>query len=471
MKKFAFNAVAIAAGALVASSAFAGSISSPAVSVKYAVEALSPTVPTTITVPTIVYTMGVGRPTGNGFTVIATPSAGATFGTCVVPVPSNGNMGITLKRQSSTECAYDVQLVAGPSAVGDTITWTNQTFPTHPLATVGSTLAVSINLKDPGETSQVDNAGPVTRTLAQSVQSVNIYAVAVDNFTVADVNATGGPLTGFIAGTGGPIPDSTTQANAQLRMDNNSIGAVGADGTTQFDFTATTGTATLVLSGDNSGAQTNNFCFDLSNGGACSSNEWFTLTSNTSTRAGIPSTAFPAVGGVHFRPVLFNADGTTQLGTSRTFAVSGTVIPQVGSQQPFANTNGVNGTWWSWSANASQLMTPYFTTSSLFLSRVFFLNTGALPVGYTATCYSETGNAITYGAAKTGTLSANGQTAVNLKDVCSFSSASLTRGAVLFTINAPINTIKGSYQQVDPVSLNNAIVPLSRPYNVANTTE
>lgn len=469
MKKFAFNAVALAAGVLVASGAFAGTISQPAVSVKYAVEALSPTVTTTITVPTITYTMGVGRPTGNGFTIINTPSAGSTFGTCVVPVPSNANMGITLKRQSATECAYDVQVIGGPTAVGDTLTWTNQTFPTHPLATVGSTLSVSINLKDPGETSQVDNAGPITKTLAQSVQSVNIYAAAVDNFTVADVNATGGPLTGFIAGTGGPIADSTSQANAQLVMDNNSINAVGANGVTLFDFTATTGTATLVLTGDNSGAATNNFCFDLSNGGACGANEIFTLTTNTATRAGIASNQFPPQGTTHFRPVLFNADGTTQLGTARTFAVSGTVTPQVGSPQPFANTNGVNGTWWQWSANASQLMSPYFSTNPQYVTRFFLLNTGALPVGYTAKCFSEGGGAVTNGAKITGTLAANSNNNIDATAICSFGNA--PRGAILFTINAPINSVKGTYNIVDKVTGANGFVPLTRPYNVTNTTE
>ena len=128
-----------------------------------------------------------------------------------------------------------------------------------------------------------------------------------------------------------------------------------------------------------------------------------------------------------------------------------------------------SSSWWTWGANASQLMTPYFTTNSLFLSRFFFLNESAAAVLYSANCYSETGNAITYGAGRTGTLRAAGQTAVNASSICTFSGN--TRGSIIFTINAPIDAIKGSYQAVDPVSLNNSVTPLTRRYGVGATTE
>jgi hypothetical protein len=471
MKKFAITAVAIAAGALAAGSALAGSISAPVTPTTFAVEALSAVSPlTAVTTPTIVYTMGVGRPVGNGFTIINNPSSGSTFGTCVLPVYAGpSTVSITLKRQSAGECAYDVQVAAAAVTVGDTFTWTGQTFATHPLATAGSSISVSINLKDPGETAQVDNASAITKTIANSAQSVNVYAAASDTATVADVNAAGGPLTGFVANATVPA-DTASVAAANLTFDNNSINAKNPNGATNFDFTATTGTASVVLTGTTGGAATNGFCLDVNNNGTlCEVGERFTLTSTTATLASIASGNFPAQGSTATRKVSFQADGTTQLGTSRTFALSGTVTPQVGAAEPLADTNAKNATSWVWSANASQLMTPYFTTNSLFLSRVFFLNTGTSAVGYTATCYAETGNNITYGAAKTGTLSANGQTSVNMPSVCTFSGN--TRGAVIFTINAPINTVKGSYQTVDPVTLNNALVPMTRPYNQANTTE
>jgi len=469
MKKFAINAVAIAACALAAGGALAGSITLPGGAHTFAVEALTPT--TAVTTPNIVYNMGVGRPIGNGFTIVMTPSAGSTFGACVVPTyvgPST--VSVTVKRQSAAECAYDVQVAGAAVAVADTFTWTGQTFATHSLATKGNTIAVTINLLDPGETSQVDNPAPgKTATIASSAQAINVFAPISDTFTVADVNATGGPLTGFVPDATAPS-DIATQARAHLRFDHNSANLLNPDGVTFYTFA---GTTALTLTGPTSGVATNGFCLNVDNDvNMCEVGERFTVTATAATFANATA-AFGAQGTSLDRDVTFVADGTTQLGTSRTFALTGTITPTLAGTTPnsLVDTNGKNATAWVWSANASQLMTPYFTTSSLFLSRVFFLNTGTAAVGYTATCYSETGNAITYGAAKTGTLSANGQTAVNLKDVCTFANAGLTRGAVMFTINAPISTVKASYQQIDPVSLNGAIVPLSRPYNQANTTE
>lgn len=467
MKKYAISAVAFAASALAAGSALAGEISLPASPTTFAVEALAPS--TAVTTPTIAYKMGVGRPVGNGFTIIMTPSASATFGACVVPVYAGAStVSVTVKRQSATECAYDVQVAAAPVAVNDTFTWTGQTFATHPLANKGQTISVSINLKDPGETSQVDNSAAITKAIAESKQSINIYAATSDTNTVADVNATGGPLTGFVASAAAPA-DTATIAQANLTFDHNSGNFKAADGTTNYTWAG--GTVSLKLAGTNTGAKTNKFCIDLNNNAIlCEAGEVFTLAGTDATIADVDS-GFPAQGTMETRAVSFEADGTTQLGTSRTFAVSGTVTPTLAGTiaNALEDTASKNATYWVWSANASQLMTSYFTTDARFLTRFFFLNTGTANVGYSATCYAETGNAITYGAGKTGTLSGNGQTAVNARDVCTF--AGNTRGSVVFTINAPINTVKGSYQAVDPVSLNNSISPMVRPYNQANTTE
>ncbi len=469
MKKFAIKAVAVATGALAAGGALAGSISAPATPTQFAVEALAPT--TAITTPTIAYTMGVGRPAGNGFTIIMTPSAGSTLGTCVVPtysVPAQVNA--TLKRQSATECAVDVQVVAPGTSVGGVWTWTGQTFASHPLANKGNSVSVSINLKDPGETAQVDNSGALTATIAQSVQSINVYAATSDTATVADVNAGGGPLTGFVATPFVALPDDdVTRAAAALTFDHNSVNAKAADGTTNYTFA---GTVSLTLTGTTSGAATNGFCIDLNNNGTvCEVPERFTVTSSAASLANVVS-GFGAQGTLLTRNVSFTANGTTQLGTSRTFAVSGVVTPTLAGTVPNAlvDTAGKDATWWVWTANASQLMTPFFTLNSLFLTRYYFLNTGASPVGYSATCYSEGGAVIAYGAGKTGTLGANGMTTVNARDVCSFATGT-PRGSIIFTINAPIDTVKGSYQYIDQVSLNGANTPMTRPYNRNNTTE
>jgi hypothetical protein len=161
----------------------------------------------------------------------------------------------------------------------------------------------------------------------------------------------------------------------------------------------------------------------------------------------------------------FTSARTASLGTSRVFGVSAVGDVVTGANRSLAGSSS----WWTWNANASQLMTPYFTTNSLFLSRFFFLNESAASVQYSADCYSETGNAITYGAGRTGLLSGGGQTAVNASSICTF--AGNTRGSIIFTINAPIEAIKGSYQAIDPVSLNNSVTPLTRRYGVGSTTE
>ena len=163
--------------------------------------------------------------------------------------------------------------------------------------------------------------------------------------------------------------------------------------------------------------------------------------------------------------VSFTTARTASMGTARTFAVAAVGDVVTGADVALAG----NASWWVWGANASQLMTPYFTTNSLFLSRFFLLNTGSSSVTYSADCLTESGVTPVYGAARTGTLSANGLTAVNASGICTFSAG--TRGAIIFTVNAPINTVKGNYQYIDPVSLNGIVVQLTRPYNQANTTE
>jgi hypothetical protein len=167
--------------------------------------------------------------------------------------------------------------------------------------------------------------------------------------------------------------------------------------------------------------------------------------------------------------VSFEVDGTTQLGTSRTFALTGTITPAVGAAEALADTNSKNATAWVWTANASQLMVPYLSTNALYVTRFSLLNTGSAAVSYSVKCYAEGSNVATNGA--NGTLKAAGTTIVNAADACSFSDAATPRGAVVFTINAPINTVKGAYNIVDKVSGANGFLPMVRPYNSANTTE
>jgi hypothetical protein len=474
MKKFTVKATALAIASVCGSAAFAGSFTTPADDTnanvpKYAAEALTSS--TAVTTVAFAYTMGVARTTAQDMTLILTPSTGATFDatTCTSAAPAVSGAGaatVTLKRASTTECAWDVDVTTA-FTTSTVLTFTGLKLATHGLATAGSSASVTLALKDPGETSFVDNVSTVSRKIARSVQAVSIDAATSDTGTVADVNASGGPLTGFVAAN----DDSATKAAMTLTLDNNSANALAANGVALFDFTATTGTAALTFTGSTNGLKANKFCVDWDGSGigSCDTGEVFTTTATTAVLSGIASSKFPAQGATSTKKVSFEADGTTQLGTGRTFALTGTITPQVGAAENLADANGKNSTAWVWSANASQLVAPYMSTNDKYVTRFSLLNTGTSAVGYSVQCYAEGSNVATNGS--TGTLKASGTTIVPAADACSFSDATKPRGAVVFTINAPINTVKGTYNIVDATTGANGFVPMTRPYNSANTTE
>lgn len=455
MKKFAIKAVAVATGALAAGCALAGTITVTGGTTKFAVESL--TASTVVTTPNFVYTMGVGRPIGNGFTIINTPSSGSTFGTCVIPTyvgPST--VSVTLKRFSGAECAYDVQVFTAAVAAGNTFTFTGQTYATHSLATAGSSISVSINLKDPGETSQVDNPGPITAAIATSGYALTLTA-AQDTGTVTDVNHPSGPLFGFLSQN----DDSASTATASFDIGNNTTNLfMLPNGTTPWNFVANGTAINVTVSGNFGGMATGGLTVSPTTGPAVA----VAGTGGTRTFTLLPANinAAPSTNTVS---VSFLSSLSVSLGTSRTFGVAAVGDVITGADDSLTG----NANWWVWSANASQLMVPRMTTNTNYLSRFNLLNTGTIPVGYSATCYSEAGNAITYGTAKTGTLTANGLTVVNAGDICTFAGAA--RGSVIFTISAPINTVKGSYEAVDGKNFAFMITPLVRPYNQNNTTE
>lgn len=485
MKKQNVILQAAIASALLATfgAANAGTISAPAAdsaATVYAAEAL--TAGTVVTTPSVTYTMGVNRAIGQDFTIIYTPSAGSTFApaSCVgtnFSAAGTGSSGVAFstKRASASECAIQVSLT---SATDTTTTITSSgafqalTLATHNLNTAGNSVSYTVNLWDLGETARIDNSAALTRVVGTSVNAINVYAAAADTGTVADVNATAGPLMGFVAANG----DTATVANAALTIDNNSANAVTADGVTAFDFLTTTGTLSLSVADATkayAGLAANKFCADFSGATACETGEVFTVTTDTgaltspAANAGAAVAAFPARGATATVNVTFQADGTSSLGTSRTFAVSGTVNPQVGAAHAFADTANKNATWWTWSANAIELWSPYFSTAPGWISRFAFMNTGTA-VGYTATCNAESGNTVANGAAVTGTLTA-GMTVINAADVCTFSGN--TRGNVRFIINAPAGNIHGAYNLVNATSGSTSISDMTRPFGtVAGTT-
>ena len=472
MKKLTANAVVAAIGLVWGATALAGSIVAPAATTKYAVESMTST--QDITLPTVTYRMGVDRTVAQDFTVIITPSSGATFtvASCTAAIPTitlagggAGGFTATVKRAGSGECAYEVDVTTAFVRGAGTIdlNFPALVYDTHALNVAGNSAGVTIALKDLGETAFIDNSGTLSVNTATSGNALTLVATQ-DTATIANVNDTAGPLFGFLANATVPA-DTATVAAANFTVRNNNDGTntwMKPDGTTPWNFVVDGTSIAVTVTGNFAQLATGGFLASSAVGPAITA----TATSSSTTGTfSLAPTNTGANGTSTLVTVSFTTARTASMGTARTFGVSAVGDVITGADVALAGSSS----WWVWGANASQLMTPYFTTYSSFLSRFFLLNTGTNSVTYSADCFSETSNTITYGAARTGTLSANGLTAVAAGDICTFSS--LTRGAIIFTINAPINTVKGNYQTVDPATLNNAIVPLTRPYNQANTTE
>jgi len=484
MKKLTASAAVAAIGLIWGTAAVAGTITAPTTTAKYAVESMTPS--TDLTLPVITYRMGVDRTAAQDFTVIITPTAGAVFtaASCAAALPvvslvvvlgtgPTGAITPSVKRASASECAYEIDVTTafvrndGVNTGHVDLSFTGLTFDSHTLNVAGTTAGVRVLLVDLGETAEIDNSTGRTGLAVNTALSGNALTMvaAADMLTQANVNDASGPLFGFVPQATVPA-DTATAAAAQYLIRNNFDGTntwMRPDGTTpwnaQVDLAAG-GIATTV---------TGNFG-QLAPGGftvatGAGTAPVATVVGMNATFAVLPANISGAAGTNTTVVTTFTTARTASMGTARTFGVSAIGNVTTGSAVVLAG----NASWWTWSANASQLMTPYFTTNALFLSRFFLLNTGAGAVTYSADCFSETGNAITYGMGRTGTLTMSGLTAVNASSICTFAGAG--RGAIIFTINAPINTVKGSYQYIDPVTLNGVVTPLTRPYNQALTTE
>lgn len=467
MKKFTLKAITLATASVCGSAAFAGAITSPvndAAAVKYAIEALlaPPAAATPIAgVPAIVYTMGVTRTTAQDFTIIYKPTAGSTFGTCPVApaaftIGGTGAATVSNKRSSATECAYEVDVTTATDTT-TTLALAGLTFATHNLGTAaGNTAGVVVGLFDLGETARIDNNGDLTRIVAQSGNALTLIADP-DTGTTTDVNDELGPLFGFVTANN----DADAVARASFSIGNNATAAFKLpNGTTTWDF-ASHGTAIAVTVAGNyqgllaSGYLVNQFCGPTGpTATVAGGNATFTL---------LPAN-FTCGTGTYEVQNTFTSARNASLGTSRVFGVSAVGDVQVGADRSLAG----NASWWTWTANASQLMTPFFNNNPNYITRFFFLNTSTAAVSYSTQCFTEGGGTVTNGAG--GSLAANATTNVAASSVCTFPAAA-PRGAVIFTINAPIQSVKGTFQQISPTGADGVVTPLVRRYNTGANGE
>lgn len=94
--------------------------------------------------------------------------------------------------------------------------------------------------------------------------------------------------------------------------------------------------------------------------------------------------------------------------------------------------------------DGSQLMSPWFSISTGYISRFFISNTSAVSFPCTVTMISETGNTLTPGSVTSVTVPANGMVQVLASDILA-SAATASRAAAIFSCNAPRGNVNGSY--------------------------
>lgn len=460
MKSYTYKALAAAAAAVCGTSAFAGSMT--VTQRDFALEAITNS--TSITLPNVVLTIGVGRTSSQDFTVVVKPVNSATEfnGSCPLPTFSDaaatGAATVSVKRASASECAYEVDVTTGFNASNGSLTFSGLQFSKHSLATEGNTESVKVGVWELAENARVDNSVDLTNVVAKSWRAVTLTADK-DTATTADVLYSGGdkPLFGFKANGDDTAEDA--KASFTVGVNGSLTNAGGASFNAHTDVTKITFTVT----GDYDGLQTN---FAASNsavqvsGGAELGTVTVSGTGSAATAVfSVNGTALNATGNTTVSMTLATA-GTKSLGTSRAFGVKATVDPAlsgVADQNLAGNTE-----WWVWTANAVELRSAFFNNDVAdgSLTRFFFQNLGS-KASYTAKCYAESDRSVVEGTAIKGDLN-EGTTAINASDICTFTKG--TRGSIVFTINTAANKIKGIYQQAIN-GKNASYIPLDRPYN------
>ena len=465
MKKFHIKSTAIAASFVCSGVVFAaGLITATVPSQKFAAEALAAAGTTVLSTASVNYRMGIAVASGTTFWIKMAPSSGATInaGTACstlplinLPAGLAGTASATIAPGvgDATGCTWSVA-AKDNFAASTTSFYVVPSFASHGLATVGGTVGITLNITDVNG-QQLDNSLPLAATVGTSVQAISL-AAANDTGTQMDVNykdstLASKPLFGFLAGN----DDTATVAKAQFSINTN-IAAYNPGGAASYNYGGETNNGVVMtVVGDYSGLGTP----VVRKGGTAVTGATVTVnaakTSATFTIAA--SNISNAGAGTNDFTLELPTTASQSLGTSRVFQISGTASPQTGA----AVTLSPNSTWWTWSANAIQLLTPTFSLdpAASNISRFIFTNSGSA-ASYTSSCFASTGATVTPGAASGGTL-ITGQTILKASDICTISTG--MNAGVTFTINAPAGGIKGVYEKIIN-GQSSAYLPLVRPY-------
>jgi hypothetical protein len=111
--------------------------------------------------------------------------------------------------------------------------------------------------------------------------------------------------------------------------------------------------------------------------------------------------------------------------------------------------------------NGTQLITPYMTTLSGYLSRVMLSNYGSRDITYKVELVTDEGGNATAGVAATGTVKAGTLKQINASELVAFSGK--PRGAAIFTFVGASSDIQGIYQTVNLNTFDAQSVVMRRP--------
>ncbi len=228
--------------------------------------------------------------------------------------------------------------------------------------------------------------------------------------------------------------------------------AAGVDLTLAPDFTAVISAASVTATGDfgaaAAAAGSIGSTVAASAGGLACNPAYGVAGTNTATVATYPvGTALMLAANNNSLCVTVN--GTTALPAQN---FTGSYVPTyvagyAGGARPL-------GTIGSWVRDGAELQSPWFSFGGTrYISRFFFMNTGAAAAQCTSTALAETGNTLTVGSAGTTGFSipAGGQVAVLATDVVSAATGP-GRAAVRFVCLAPSANIQGRYVITDTTS-------------------
>jgi len=476
MKKFPVKSTAVAASFVCSGVVFAAGLITTS-SQNIAAEALAAAGTTVVTTASANYRLGIDVAASSTFWVKMAPVTGSTLnaGVACTTKPLLKLTGSTLQADGlapaasttitqgvgdATGCTWSIYALQSALPASATSIAVVPSFATHSLATVGGTAGISINITDING-QQLDNSSPLAKTVATSVQALSLTATA-DTATQADVNfvhptsKAALPLYGFVVAG----DDTATVAKANFTITQNPV-ATAPTGGASYNYGGETNSGiAMTVTGDFTGLATP----VLRKGATAVSGVTVAVaTDNKSATFTIPTASIvSSADGLNVFTLDLPSTASQTLGTSRTFGIKGTASPQVGAAVVLTP----NASWWTWSANAIQLMSPTFSLdpAATNISRFIFSNSGD-PATYTSACTGATGVTTTAGTASGGSL-IKGQTVLKAMDVCSVGSG--MNASVVFTINAPAGGIKGVYEKIINGSAS-AYLPLSRPYGATNT--